>query len=166
MEQLPTNVKINILSFIPRRIHPTSVIMRREIDACARHWNETMRFSPWMRNPYGTNEMWGAWWYESHILAPYKDKFECRECDCCGELWDDCRCTCDCGDDYKDCKARCHENQGLILRRTNELERYCDCCGELWVECQCVCSNCGGDYKDCRANCYDENENLKTDEHE
>ena len=78
MEQLPTHIKINILGFIPRRIHPTSVIMKREIDACARHWTEAMRFSPWMRNAFGIRtdeaDMWGAWWYESRIMTPYKEK--------------------------------------------------------------------------------------------
>ena len=75
MEQLPTHININILGFIPRRIHPTSVIMKREIDACARHWAETVRFSPWMRNPLADEaDMWGAWWYESRIMTPYKEK--------------------------------------------------------------------------------------------
>ena len=117
MEQLPTNIKINILSFIPRRVHPTSVIMKRETDACVRHWTDVMRFTPWMTNPFGTiktekDEIWDATWYESRILAPYKDKFECRECDCGGELLTDCTCMCGgCGDDYRDCKGRCCEGR-------------------------------------------------------
>ena len=111
MEQLPTHIKTNILGFIPRRVHPSAIIMREAINVCVRHWDDVLRFSPWMRLGIdtGIDDMWGATWYKAQILAPYKDKFECRECDCCGELLADCQCMCDCGDDYQDCTGRCCE---------------------------------------------------------
>ena len=75
MEQLPTHIKINILSFIPRRVHPSAIIMRKAINECVRHWTEVHRFTPWMTRPFGTirtdkDEMWDATWYEAQILVP------------------------------------------------------------------------------------------------
>ena len=90
--------------------------MRKAINECVRHWTEVHRFTPWMTRPFGTirteiDEMWDATWYEAQILAPYKDKFECRECDCCCELWAECRCVChNCGDDYNECRSKCYDS--------------------------------------------------------
>ena len=132
MIQLPTHKKKHILGFIPRRVHPSAIIMRKAIDECVRYYTSS-------RYPIEKDEMWNAWWYVSAILDTYKDKFECRECDCCGELLADCQCMCECGDDYIDCRAGCR-NQGSADR---EYLRYCGCCSKLWVECQRKCTNHG-----------------------
>ena len=89
------------MNYIPRCIHSASIIMREAINECIEYCADVSVSTPW-----------GAWWYEYRILATYRDKFECRECDCCGESWSDCRCRCEYADDYD-------ENEHLI-RDENE----------------------------------------------
>ena len=103
------------MSCMPRRIHPTSVIMRKEIDKCYTYYGK-MRLGR-----CDHDDMWDMHYYCMEILTPYKEMFELdKYCDCCCESWADCQCMCKCGDDYKECRAMCEVNNVLILRRLNE----------------------------------------------
>ena len=140
MDILPYQMNINIMSFIPRRIHPTSVIMRKEIDKCYSYYQGKR-----LNTPFEHDDMWDEHYYCMEILTPYKEQFELdKYCDCCCESWVDCQCMCKCGYDYKDCRARCEENHELILRKT-EFSGYCDCCGEMWTDCRRACHRCHGE---------------------
>ena len=70
MEHLPNHMKINIMNYIPRRIHPASIIMREAIDECIEYCADVE-----------LSDSWGAWWYEYRILATNRNKFECDYAD-------------------------------------------------------------------------------------
>ena len=50
--------------------------------------------------------------FKEAYIQYFKDKEEYDEelenyCDCCANLWDDCRCWCQCGNEYKFCHYSC-----------------------------------------------------------
>ncbi len=103
MEQLPNHIKIQILNFIPRRVHPTAIMMRTEIDECVGHYTDIL-----YAEEHCTIEALDMWdeYYDIYILHPYKFG---KYCDCCAERWKLCLCMCHCCQGpYNVCKYGCY----------------------------------------------------------
>ena len=83
MEQLSNELKIKIMNFIPRRIHPVAVMVKDAIKEAEEVFFEEENLIEYIR------------------LGQY--------CDCCGDLWTRCDCMCHhCHGEYKICKYECY----------------------------------------------------------